>query len=55
MLYTAFDGWSSVRIALTSISLEDFRKHRWDKWEHPVLISPPGEINKNWVESKFKR
>lgn len=49
MLYTAFDGWSSVRIALTSISLEDFRKHRWDKWEHPVLISPPGEINKNWV------
>jgi hypothetical protein len=32
MLYTAFDGWSSVRIALTSISLEDFRKHRWDKW-----------------------
>ena len=49
MLYTAFDGWSSVRIALTSISLSDFKKHRFDKWEKPVLISPPGEINKNWV------
>ena len=24
MTYTAFDGWGSVRIALTSISLEDF-------------------------------
>jgi predicted GH43/DUF377 family glycosyl hydrolase len=49
MLYTAFDGWSSVRIGLTSISLEDFKKHRWNNWSTPVLISPPGEINKNWV------
>jgi predicted GH43/DUF377 family glycosyl hydrolase len=48
MLYTAFDGWGSVRIALTSISLDDFIKHRFD-WDKPVLISPPGEINKNWV------
>ena len=48
MLYTAFDGWSSVRIAMTSILLKDFRKKRWN-WEKPVLISPPGEINKNWV------
>jgi len=49
MLYTAFDGWSSVRIGLTSISLQDFKKHKWNKWSTPVLISPPGEINKNWV------
>lgn len=48
MLYTAFDGWSSVRIAMTSIRLEDFRKHRWDKWDKPILISPPGVLNKNW-------
>lgn len=48
MLYTAFDGWHSVRIALTSISLEDFKKKKWN-WEKSVLISPPGEINKNWV------
>jgi len=49
MLYTAFDGWSSVRIGMTSISLNDFKKHKWNNWSTPVLISPPGEINKNWV------
>ena len=48
MLYTAFDGWGSVRIALTSISLDDFISKRWN-WKLPVLISPPGQINKNWV------
>lgn len=48
MLYTAFDGWGSLRIALTSIKLDDFEKKNW-KWKNPVLISPPGEIHKNWV------
>ncbi len=48
MLYTAFDGWGSVRIALTSISLDDFISRRWN-WKESVLISPPGEIHKNWV------
>ena len=48
MLYTLFDGWGSLRIALTSISLKDFINKRF-KWKEPVLISPPGEIHKNWV------
>lgn len=48
MLYTAFDGWGSLRIALTSIKLDDLEKKRWN-WKNPVLISPPGEIHKNWV------
>jgi beta-1,2-mannobiose phosphorylase / 1,2-beta-oligomannan phosphorylase len=48
MVFTAFNGWDSVRLALTSIALEDFLNHRWH-WEKPVLISPPGEIHKNWV------
>ncbi|MFA5936254.1 MAG: glycosidase [Candidatus Paceibacterota bacterium] len=48
MLYTAFDGWGSVRIAMTSIKLSDFKNKRWN-WQKPVLISPPGEIHKNWV------
>ena len=48
MLYTAFDGWGSVRIALTSIALSDFKKKKWN-WSKPVMISPPGEIHKNWV------
>ncbi len=48
MLYTAFDGWGSVRIALTSISLQDFIDKCWN-WKDPVIISPPNEIHKNWV------
>lgn len=48
MTYTAFDGWGSVRIGLTSISLEDFLNKKWN-WKKPVLISPPGEIHKNWA------
>jgi predicted GH43/DUF377 family glycosyl hydrolase len=48
MIFTAFDGWGSVRLALTSISLNDFLNKKWN-WKKAVMISPPGEINKNWV------
>ena len=48
MIYTAFDGWGSLRMTLTSISLNDFISRRWN-WTEPVLISPPGEIHKNWT------
>lgn len=48
MIFTAFDGWGSVRLALTSIKLDDFINKKW-KWKKAVMISPPGEINKNWV------
>lgn len=48
MIYTAFDGWGSVRLALTSIKKEDFKNKKW-KWEKPIFLSPPGEIHKNWV------
>lgn len=47
--FTAFDGWGSVRVGLTSISFEDFKNKKWHKWKETSLISPPGEINKNWV------
>ena len=48
LTYTAFDGWGSIRIALSSIALEDFLNKNW-KWKKPAMISPPGEIHKNWV------
>ena len=48
LMYTAFDGWGSIRIALTSIGIKDFLEKRWH-WEKPSLISPPGQIHKNWV------
>ena len=48
LTYVAFDGWGSVRIALSSIKKDDFVDQRW-RWSDPVLISPPGEIHKSWV------
>ncbi len=48
MTYVAFEGWDSVRIALTSIPLRDVKRERWN-WKRPALISPPHEVNKNWV------
>jgi beta-1,2-mannobiose phosphorylase / 1,2-beta-oligomannan phosphorylase len=46
MTYVAYDGWNPPRVALTSISRDDFLSKKW-KWKTPVLISKPGEVNKN--------
>lgn len=46
MIYVAFDGWSPPRLAMTSLSLENFLKKRW-LWTKPVLISPPGIVDKS--------
>jgi predicted GH43/DUF377 family glycosyl hydrolase len=48
LTYTAFDGWGSIRVALSSIALEDFLNKNW-KWKRPAMISPQGEIHKNWM------
>ena len=48
MTYTAFEGWDNMRIGLTSISLDDLDKRRWN-WRRPRLISPAKARNKNWV------
>jgi predicted GH43/DUF377 family glycosyl hydrolase len=48
MTYVAFNGWEPPRVALTSIKVNDFLNKRW-RWRRPVLLSPPGEIHKNWV------
>jgi beta-1,2-mannobiose phosphorylase / 1,2-beta-oligomannan phosphorylase len=48
LTYTAFGGWHSVRMAYTSISLSDFKKGKWN-WKRSRLISPYGEVHKNWV------
>lgn len=48
LFYTAFDGWGSVRVALSSIGLSDFLSKKFN-WNPPVHVSPPGQIHKNWV------
>ena len=44
--YTACDG--GLRVALTSINGRSLLGKRWN-WKSPRLISPPGEVHKNWV------
>lgn len=46
MLYTAFNGKSEPRVALTSITAEDFNARNWD-WSTPILISPPNMPDKD--------
>lgn len=46
MLYTAFDGKNAPRVALTSISSENFLEQKWN-WSKPILISPPNIDDKD--------
>jgi predicted GH43/DUF377 family glycosyl hydrolase len=48
MTYVAFEGWQSMRMALTYISVEDFKKGKWE-WKKPIMISAPGMPAKNWL------
>lgn len=48
LTFTAFEGWDSTRIGLTSIRIPDFLRKEW-RWRAPALISPPHEVHKNWV------
>ena len=47
MTYTAYDGVSVPRIALSSISKKDFLARNWSGWNKPQLISPPGIDDKD--------
>lgn len=44
--YTAFDGKNATRVALSTISADDFYNHKWN-FSKPVLITPPGVDDKN--------
>ncbi|MFH1454711.1 MAG: hypothetical protein ABIF22_00045 [bacterium] len=48
MTFNAFDGWNFIRVGYTSINEKDFENCKWN-WSKPKLISPKGEVNKNWV------
>lgn len=47
MTYTACHD-QELRIALTSIKVDDFLNKKW-QWKKPEFISPPGQVHKNWV------
>jgi len=46
MCYTAFDTKNPPRVAFTSIAVSDFLSKKWN-WKKPVVISPPGDDDKN--------
>lgn len=48
LTYSSFDHWDSIRMMMTSISVEDLLANRW-KWSKPVALSPEKELHKNWV------
>lgn len=46
MCYTAYNGIDVPRVALTSISVADFKTRVWN-WKKPVIISPAGVDDKD--------
>ncbi len=46
--FNAFDGWDFIRMGCVSINAQDFFEKKWN-WSQPMLISPPGELHKNWI------
>lgn len=40
MVYTAYDGVSPPKGAITSLSLDDFRARRFENWSKPLLLTP---------------
>lgn len=46
MLYTAYDG-VLARLAMTSISINDFLLRDWQKWTLPKIISPEQMMDKD--------
>ena len=49
LTYVAHSGWGEPRLAMSTISRDDFLNHRWKKWSHPRLISEPGVVNKSGI------
>ncbi len=46
MTYTGYDG-VTPRVAVSSISVSDFKKKKWSQWSKPEAISPPSIANKD--------
>jgi predicted GH43/DUF377 family glycosyl hydrolase len=46
--FCVFEHWSSMRQAVTSISLEDLKNKNWN-WSRVKYISPENQRQKNWM------
>lgn len=48
MSFGIFENWESMRLAVTSLHLDELRVREWS-WEPHVVMSPVKETHKNWV------
>ena len=48
MTFNMFNGWDSMRVAVTSIKEEDLLNKKW-LWNNFSYLSHPGDRQKNWV------
>lgn len=48
MTFNMFNGWNSMRVAVTSIKEENLLNKKWI-WENFSYLSRPGDRQKNWV------
>ena len=46
--FSAFAGWQSIRLAITSISLGELSNKEWN-WRDLIYMSPQNQTHKNWV------
>ena len=49
LIFYAFDADDMIRVAVASITSDDFIAHRFELFSPPTFISPPRQIHKNWV------
>ena len=47
-IYMTYTAYGELRVGMTSIDVRDFLEKRWN-WAKEKLISPPGEIHKNFA------
>ncbi|HET8581321.1 MAG TPA: hypothetical protein VFL98_02535, partial [Candidatus Paceibacterota bacterium] len=48
LTFNAFDGWDYIRVASVSLPAAEFAR-KWWAWSRPLLLSPKGQVHKNWV------
>ncbi len=48
MTFNIFGGWDYMRVAITSIKEQDLLNQKWN-WTKVKLLSPVGQIHKNWM------
>ena len=48
MSFSIFESWQSIRLAVTSLHLDELSDKCWN-WKPHITMSPQNETNKNWV------